>query len=378
MFIVKISEKMVEYKNQHYVPRFYLRNFNLSSRNEKTFAYHLGNIENQAYPQSIKSACSDDDFYTQANPKDRKESEQLLSKIENEQSNVLKKIINSENIVHPYNSTDSSITFEEYETFLQFIAFQSLRTKSRKEGIKNLAREEEETFRSSIDIDSILLILLDGLFQSLAFYHNLLRDLCPIMIKNESEIGFLTSDNPVVCDNLRFKEYGAGFSSRGLIVYLPLSPKIAILLYDTFCYSIPTDFEGRIKVKNDKTIKDLNTYQILNAKDCIFFSDSFQHKRKKEIEINNILETMEHVRTKLQQRSYPPQYVSKPFIPLFPQIKFKPWRKIMLFEYRFPNPIQQKRKMMEKWFEDQTESKKELDDEDLFKKYKNYFFVPEG
>jgi hypothetical protein len=62
------------------------------------------------------------------------------------------------------------------------------------------------------------------------------RDLKLAFIENKTTAAFLTCDDPVVMTNRlycqRIGETNFGFGSAGCIFYMPLSPKVAMILYD--------------------------------------------------------------------------------------------------------------------------------------------------
>ena len=68
----------------------------------------------------------------------------------------------------------------------------------------------------------------------------IISDLCPLIIVNESEIGFVTSDNPVTKYNKWFMERNYqppyGFGHIGFQCFIPLSPRICFCLYDDTVY----------------------------------------------------------------------------------------------------------------------------------------------
>ena len=63
---------------------------------------------------------------------------------------------------------------------------------------------------------------------------------CKFLI-NKTRIPFITSDNPAVIYNQfleRMKQESYALGSRGLQIYFPLTPKVAVIYYDSECYKI--------------------------------------------------------------------------------------------------------------------------------------------
>ena len=72
-----------------------------------------------------------------------------------------------------------------------------------------------------------------------------------------------------------------GGISRGLQVFLPLSPKVLVMLYDGIIYKVG-DKKSRItRLVPDGDIKSLNFLQVVGAEDNLYFAD---WNKKEEIE----------------------------------------------------------------------------------------------
>ena len=105
----------------------------------------------------------------------------------------------------------------------------------------------------------------------------LLLDLECKILKNETAVEFVTSDNPAVLYNqlFSFDKHGSntGFATKGLQIYLPISPKLAIFFYDKKVYSVGKSREACVLISNPKDVYELNTLQFCNAYLNIYFSD---------------------------------------------------------------------------------------------------------
>ena len=98
-----------------------------------------------------------------------------------------------------------------------------------------------------------------------------LRDLKPIVVETASDV-FITSDNPVFKYNQYFEDiqnHGiTGLGQTGIQIFLPLSPKQILVLYDKDVYDYvkkqpPT--EGDVDV--------LNGLQVISADSNLYFND---------------------------------------------------------------------------------------------------------
>ncbi len=108
---------MVEYKRQHYVPQFYLRQF---SNDNNVYAYHLDSRTLNRTP--IANICQASYFYS-----DYGDYEETLSGLEQLQAGIIKKIISKQSL--------GDIGEEEYFHLLLFLLLQNTRTKQTKEMI---------------------------------------------------------------------------------------------------------------------------------------------------------------------------------------------------------------------------------------------------
>ena len=79
---------------------------------------------------------------------------------------------------------------------------------------------------------------------------------------NESGLGFITSDVPVVKYNQWFLERGYrhpfGFGHMGCQCFVPLSAKICFCLFDDIVYKNQFGNKGRIRLYDEKDVEELN------------------------------------------------------------------------------------------------------------------------
>ena len=89
---------------------------------------------------------------------------------------------------------------------------------------------------------------------------------------------FVTSDNPVVLYNQLFSYdktgSNTGYASKGLQIFLPISPQLAICFYDKKIYRVGKNKKTFVIITNPKDIYELNTLQMCSAYVNIYFSDS--------------------------------------------------------------------------------------------------------
>jgi len=111
-----------------------------------------------------------------------------------------------------------------------------------------------------------------------------LLDLELVVIKNESETEFVTSDAPVVLFNQWCQDVTGrgttGFLQSGLQIILPLSPRFLVLLYDRSVYKIGTRKENAVVVKREDDVTQINTLQLLTAEENLYYSGAPEMKNQ--------------------------------------------------------------------------------------------------
>lgn len=117
--------------------------------------------------------------------------------------------------------------------------------------------------------------------------HKEIRDLVCVLLRNRTDIPFVTSDNPAVTLNRffavhsRLRSAATGLGSAGAILLLPLTPSHALMWYDSDVYNIENQ-NGWHDIKNSKDAMAINQHQILHCKCNVYFSTSHKHEWIKE------------------------------------------------------------------------------------------------
>lgn len=104
-------------------------------------------------------------------------------------------------------------------------------------------------------------------------------DMPVCLVVNKTKVDFITSDNPVALCNWWFHHIyrrrpgsGVGLAQAGLEIYLPLSPRHQLILYDRNIWSVPKADAGTIHIRKEGDIFALNERQVLNAQHNAYFS----------------------------------------------------------------------------------------------------------
>lgn len=204
------EEKKGETKNQHYVPQFYQRNFSV---NGKTIGAYIADKDKTIPQAPIKHQASADYFYSE-----NMKIEGALSDMEGLASAIIDKVIGNPKL---------TLTQEEAYTLYVFTMIQLGRTLTQANLIqenfskmaKMMLRKYIEAKRQSANADEVALItdeMLDNVevnvnqpgLQALGTQSqivNLCIDLKFRVLINNTDVSFLTSDNPVCMYNTYFE-----------------------------------------------------------------------------------------------------------------------------------------------------------------------------
>lgn len=244
-------------KKNHFVPQFYLRNFG------SEHSISLYNIAKRLYVPvaSIPNQCQRPYLYGRTSA-----LEDALQTLEGRVSGIIQSIIQTK-------SMPDKESFEYVELML-FISFQMHRTPlAGQESLKAMTKMMRAQFRNNPKFPAHLKDKLDGVrlnhenpvlftLASMGPFGYLLHDLKPVLIQNESSVGFVASDSPVV----KFNQWGQdvthcgvlGLVCSGLQVFLPLSKELLLLLYDDRIYST----KDIIRVSTQYSVHGLNSLQL--------------------------------------------------------------------------------------------------------------------
>lgn len=207
--------------------------------------------------------------------------ENILAYNECEWSKIIGKIIDEEKI---------NLKQEEYFMLLLFLTISEARTSQTADynntqisTLANLAFKLKEGKEKNLGVHYDIPNLIS--LQAATDITSILLDLDLLLIINESNRGFITTDNPVVRYNqfFMFRNYyrNYGLGQMGIQLFVPLSPKICLCLYDGVMYSPKT--KHIIKIHSGSQINELNKLFILNAYECVFFNNNQKESYIKSI-----------------------------------------------------------------------------------------------
>lgn len=254
---------MTTNKNQHFVPRCYLRPFTLD---EKGLAISLINIDRKKLIVNapVKNQCSRDYFY---GTDVRLES--AIQSIEASYSGALRDLMR-----------DKTFSHENQEIFRIFWLFQHLRT----EAAATRAVEMAEATRNMADLppEEFSLGIKEAVQMACRMFGEVMHvidDLKFCVVKNKSKIPFIASDNPAVLTNMwhlgskRLAAQSFGLGSAGMLAMLPLSPRYLLLGYDGDVYTVQKD-RGVVEIKTARDAVAFNRHQFLHCVANVYIHDA--------------------------------------------------------------------------------------------------------
>lgn len=104
----------------------------------------------------------------------------------------------------------------------------------------------------------------------------LAHDLHCKLLLNTTANPFVTSDNPVVCYNQLMESKRAfgsstGLQSKGLQLFIPLSPRHCLMYYDSQAYNVGSLQNPVVRLARTEDVDSLNLLQMINATENVYF-----------------------------------------------------------------------------------------------------------
>lgn len=255
---------MPSQKNQHYVPRCALKPF---TRDRDGKAIHVFNLKAQRAIEDapVKNQCSKDYFYG----KDLT-LENVLKDLEGQYARIVSLI-----------ELGVELTPGDTDFLRLFVNIQSRRTaRAVRETMDAVRGMTDETFKHRPEQRPPDISQQEAMAASLGMGMDLqahTQDLKFVILENQTDTNFITSDNPAVMTNRfsfeKLKAGAFGFGNSGAIIAMPISPKFCVLLFDIGVYtmSIPQG-TSVVKLTDPKDVHALNELQHLNAESNIYYA----------------------------------------------------------------------------------------------------------
>lgn len=263
---------MTDKKNQHYIPKFYLRKFSIEN-NEKQIG--VFNIDNKIFIQKgkLKTQGSKNFFYGQDGI-----IEDHLSEIEGHLATTLKNLIADKKVPNKLSN--------EHINLLLFIVLTDLRNPVK----INLMIDSFEQVRNHIkeldpnaNLDNFVPNLTheDAVQMSLGNLAEVLNEITDLEYKiltNTTNQPFITSDFPIVKYNqyLELKKWigtKSGYSLDGLQIFIPINSELILVFYDSAIYKVGDKKQKNINITKESDVNSLNILQFVNCFGTIYFNE---------------------------------------------------------------------------------------------------------
>lgn len=311
---------MADTKKEHYVPQCYLQNFVsengriqvfdkvlLQERAQLTsevamenyfYDIDLTSLLKQTNEEKVKKdimkmvGVSD---WNEIQPifSDKKYIEQrYLCPIESVYSQLIREIINKSHNGNTWVLQNCfALSQEEKDLMSVFIALQSIRTKAFRETIgetieklyqvlpsklqknKDFALPENVVIEANKDFVKLQhsSMLLNP--ETILEFGEILNQHIWVMYVNQTDLPFYTSDTPVFTIPHKIDKYmsHSGYSSKGVEVVFPISPKLMIAMYERTHHSLIAPLERKyIPITDKSKVEAYNGLQVAHSYRCVY------------------------------------------------------------------------------------------------------------
>lgn len=271
---------MAENKNQHYVPQFYQRHF---SDDGKNIGVYILKAKKYLPQGAIKHQASADYFYSK-----NLKIEKALGVLEGIADTVMedllanpKRRLSDKQGEALYVHTMMQLGRTLYQTQKQEKAITVMSQNLLKE-LKRIDEENQLGQYDDLPYDAIehtnIKFTEPGAFVlgNFAQLVPVCRDLKYKVLINNSNVPFITSDNPVCMYNQYLERLGlnnGGLAQRGLQLYMPVSPKVAVMYYDPQVYKLGCMLKEYVEVK-ECDVCELNKMIASQANEILIVHDA--------------------------------------------------------------------------------------------------------
>ncbi len=218
-------------KNQHYVPKFLLRNFSI---NQKDQIYCYDKTSGRIFQSNVRNQASEKAFYDLFPGEQKASLESHLSGLESTCSYIINdKIIKR--------GTIRELTPEDHGWLSLFIAIQYLRTKNARCVLKQMDEDVSQRIRDMggdpSTVNNYTEIKGEEELKMFSMLNlSIAREFIPHILNKKwilfrSDKKFWISDNPVVLQNTtNVSEFRGtlGFAVDGIEIYLPICPSLVL------------------------------------------------------------------------------------------------------------------------------------------------------
>lgn len=275
---------MSEVKMQHYVPRFYLKNFSVNPDRDSPQFYCYNKPDRRIFRTGIKNVAGEQYFYDTYGDQP---FENFLAKMEGEFADAYRKILNGEDLGDLTENDRTAIAYsvatQEHRTRVfrdEFMeGFEKLANQLRKFNLSEELEDQIEKFDKRDDDDTARKLHKEFMLDAGWDFAEEIFDLKWILFKNQSDSKFWTSDQPITRYNRYDHDWkgSLGYRSKGIEIYFPLSPDICLSFVDSTHFAgNPSKIQLGTSDRDQDHITLVNELQVKQSKRHIFSkSDSF-------------------------------------------------------------------------------------------------------
>lgn len=251
---------MATNKNQHFVPRCYLKAF---SHGQDGAAINLFNLDRRRFVRGapVKNQCSGDYFYGH----DLK-IEKGLQIIEGMYARTVTDI-----------QTPGYTLSDDHRNLLRrFWLLQYLRTEAASQRSLEMTQAMGEA--AGVPANEFRMGIKEAVQETMGLFVTQMYavdDLKVCLLRNHTAVPFITSDNPAILtnpwhlDSPLTKGRSFGLKASGIVCLLPLTPRILCIAFDGDMHSVPHE-NGWVRVSQARDVEAFNEYQFLNCEANIF------------------------------------------------------------------------------------------------------------
>jgi Protein of unknown function (DUF4238) len=253
---------MATNKNQHYVPKVHLKPFTLEGEGRAINLFNLdklSSVENAP----VKNQCSGNYFYGE-----NAKLERAINTVESAYGKVVRHL------------ADGGAIDEMVNVVLRrFIYLQYVRTEAAARKANEMISIITDRSRAYEPTSSVREAVKNAVQQAMLEYADSMKivdDLTLCIIRNRTDIPFVTSDDPAVLTNRLHFQRGTtgkrsfGISTAGVLFILPLTPFLCAILHDGDVYSV-NQYTSCVDIVSTADAEALNQHQYLNCMANIYF-----------------------------------------------------------------------------------------------------------
>lgn len=267
-----VVTNMPDHKNQHFVPRAHLKPFSVDGRGKAINLHRIG-AGAHVFGAPVKSQCARPYLYGADGSLER-----ILSGTEGLYATVVRRLSNP----------DARLNDQDRDVLRYFILLQSLRTAEQIERGLAQAQTMAAHFRRAHELhggswDAADDPTFEGAMQMLIeTFQDQLRirvidDLKVLIVRNRTDRDFVTSDDPAVTTNRWLIQRKGirvfGTNSAGLMLILPLGPRLLAMCYDPRVYTVSSSVAGGFTdLRRATDVLAFNQQQFMRAAEVLYYS----------------------------------------------------------------------------------------------------------